>query len=88
MQDEIDRLNAEIEAAEEAGETDKADELRRAKREELVRKLRMKQRSAKKGSSSGGGGGAGGGKLTRAEVSEPDVARIISKWTGEIQANI
>ena len=30
-----------------------------------------------------GGGWLGSGKLTRAEVSEPDIARVISKWTGE-----
>jgi hypothetical protein len=47
-----------------------------AHREELVRKLRLRARSTRRT------GWLGGGKLTRAEVSEPDVARVISKWTG------
>jgi len=49
-------------------------------REELVRKLRTRARITRR---SGAWGWLGGGKLTRAEVSEPDVARVISKWTGE-----
>jgi hypothetical protein len=28
------------------------------------------------------GGGGGGAKMSRGEVGEPDVARIISAWTG------
>jgi hypothetical protein len=45
-------------------------------REELVRQLRSRARTSRRS------GWLGGGKLTRAEVSEPDVARVISKWTG------
>jgi hypothetical protein len=44
-----------------------------------VRKLRAQARSSRRG---GSRGWLSGGKLTRAEVSEPDVARVISKWTG------
>lgn len=46
-------------------------------REELVRKLRSRTRTSRRGA------WLGGGKHTRSEVSEPDVARVISKWTGE-----
>jgi hypothetical protein len=72
---------AEIDAAEEAGNAAKAEQLRKARRAELIRKLRQLQRRAAgpKGQKGGGGGGA---KMSRAEVGEPDVARIISAWTG------
>ncbi|KAF6253273.1 P-loop containing nucleoside triphosphate hydrolase protein [Scenedesmus sp. NREL 46B-D3] len=81
LQDDLDRLDAEIEAAEEAGDAAKAGQLRKARRAELIRKLRQLQRRAAgpKGQKGGGGGGA---KMSRAEVGEPDVARIISAWTG------
>lgn len=89
--------SAEIEAAEEAGQAAKAEQLRKAKRAEIIRKLRSLRRSpapspAKKGTSSraaagragsgSSGGGADGDKPGRAEVAEADVARIISSWTG------
>lgn len=48
------------------------DDLKRARREELLRKIRLRVRTAKKG----------GLKMSRTEVTETDVARIISKWTG------
>lgn len=89
----------EIEAAEEAGQTAKAEQLRKAKRAEIVRKLRTLQRRspapspARKGASKSAGsrpaggssaGGADGDKPAgRAEVGEADVARIISAWTGQ-----
>jgi hypothetical protein len=100
-------IYAEIEAAEEAGDADKAQQLRAARRSELVRKLRALQKrsgaaaaaaAAASSARRGGGGGAasssrstgstasaGSGKLSRAEVGEADVARIISAWTGVLQ---
>lgn len=98
-------IYAEIEAAEEAGDADKAQQLRAARRSELVRKLRALQKrsgaaaaAAASSTRRGGGGGAasssrstgstasaGSGKLSRAEVGEADVARIISAWTGVLQ---
>ncbi|KAF8056728.1 clpB2 [Scenedesmus sp. PABB004] len=88
LQDDLDRLDAEIEAAEEAGDAAQAEQLRKARRSELVRKLRQLQRRHAQGGGKAGKGGAasrsgsGSGKLSRAEVVEPDVARIISAWTG------
>ncbi len=54
----------------------------RAKREEVVRKLRLRQRNAKKAAA-----GGASGKLVQGEVSEADIARIISKWTGGCAAH-
>lgn len=76
---------SEIEAAEEAGEPQKAELLRKARRGELIRKLRQIQRRHSKTSGKDGsqrGSSSSGGKLTRAEVGESDVAKIISSWTG------
>lgn len=50
------------------------DALQRSKREQLIKQLRLR---------SGRSGGRRGRKLLRGEVSESDVARIISRWTGE-----
>jgi hypothetical protein len=72
---------AEIDAAEEAGDAAKAEQLRKARRAELIRKLRQLQRRAARPKGQKGGCG-GGAKMSRAEVGEPDVARIISAWTG------
>lgn len=82
----LDCSPAEIDAAEEAGETSKAEQLRKARRAELIRKLRQMQR---KNVQQGRGGKAAAavsssGKLSRAEVGEADVARIISSWTGRL----
>ena len=40
MQEEIDRLDEEIEEAEEAGDEAKADKLRATRREELLKKMK------------------------------------------------
>lgn len=73
LQEEIDALSQEIESAQASGADSKAAALREARRAELLKKLRLKQRSAKK---------ATGGRLPTKEVTEADIARIISKWTG------
>lgn len=72
---------AEIEAAEEEGDHFKAEQLRKARRGELIRKLRqLQRRNVQQAHGSTGVGGSG--KLSRAEVGEADVAQIISSWTG------
>jgi hypothetical protein len=71
---------AEIDAAEEAGNAAKAEQLRKARRAELIRKLRQLQRRG--GGPKGQKGSSSAAKMSRAEVGEPDVARIISAWTG------
>lgn len=72
---------AEIDAAEEAGQAAKAEQLRKQRRGELIRKLRQLQRR-NVATGKGKQGAGSGSKMTRAEVAEPDVARIISQWTG------
>lgn len=76
---------AEIEAAEEAGQHSKAEQLRKARRAELIRKLRQMQRkNVQQGRGSKSAAAVSvSGKLSRAEVAEADVARIISSWTGQ-----
>lgn len=41
-----------------------------------MRKLRLRARAVRK---------RGGAKLTRGEVGEPDIARVISNWTGRLR---
>lgn len=76
LQEEVDRLFLELEAAE-AGE-DAADleemKVKRARRDVLVKKLKSKLKAAKKKNSSS--------RTASKHVTEADIARIISKWTG------
>lgn len=75
LQDDLDRLDADIEAAEEAGQTTKAEQLRKARRGEIIRKLRSLQRrnsaaaAAAAASSSRKGGRAAGSSASRSAAS-------------------
>lgn len=82
---------AEIEAAEQAGQAAKAEQLRKAKRGEIIRKLRsLRQQGSpvkkapKRAAAAqfGGSTAVDDSKPGRAEVGEADVARIISAWSG------
>jgi len=79
IQDEIDRLTDEIENLEEAGDTQNVAKLTNARRGELVKKMRATQQA----SLARRGGPKGRSLLvSHGEVTEADVARVISTWTG------
>ncbi|KAF5842390.1 P-loop containing nucleoside triphosphate hydrolase protein, partial [Dunaliella salina] len=79
IQDEIDRLTDEIENLEEAGDTQNVARLTNARRGELVKKMRATQQA----SLARRGGPKGRSLLvSHGEVTEADVARVISTWTG------
>jgi hypothetical protein len=69
----------------------KAEQLRKARRAEVIRKLRQLQRrnaisqqqQQRAGKAAAAASSGNRGKLSRAEVGEPDVANIISTWTGQ-----
>lgn len=83
IQDEIDKLDEEIDEAEAAGNENLADELRATKRAALVEKITAERRKVfEKHQKTQSGkpfvpvlGGRG-------EVSESDIAGVISNWTG------
>jgi len=77
IQEELDRLNEEIEEAEEGGDEAKADALRATRREELLKKLRSTQQALRSKRKV-----AVPVLSSRGEVTEADVARVISNWTG------
>ncbi len=78
IQEEIDRLNEEIDEAEDAGDEAEADRLRSGRREELLKELKAAQDKVVRAR------GASHIPLlsSRGEVSESDIAGVISSWTG------
>ena len=75
IKEEIDRVNVEIEQAERATELSKAAELKFGKLPELQNKLAEAEQALNASQISGK-------TLLREEVTESDIAEIISKWTG------
>ncbi|MBE9059966.1 ATP-dependent chaperone ClpB [cf. Phormidesmis sp. LEGE 11477] len=75
IKEEIDRLNVEIEQAERAAELNKAAELKYGKLPELQKRLADAEAEISETQTSGK-------TLLREEVTEADIAEIISKWTG------
>ncbi len=72
------RVEEEIEEAEDAGDEGRADALRATRREDLLKRMAAAQRKVLQARSN---------KhvpvlASRGEVSEADVARVISSWTG------
>jgi ATP-dependent Clp protease ATP-binding subunit ClpB len=75
FKESIDRVNLEIQQAERDYDLNKAAELRYGKLTDLQRKIKeIESKLAEKQSS--------GRNLLREEVTETDIAEIISKWTG------
>ena len=75
IRDEIDRVEVEIQQAERDYDLNKAAELKYGKLTELQQKLEAAETNLEDLQSSGR-------SLTREEVTEEDIAEIISKWTG------
>ena len=73
LREEIERVNAEIEQAERNYELNKLAELKYGKLPELQKQLKEEEELAEKGKESG---------LLRNKVTEDEITKIISKWTG------
>ncbi len=72
LREEIDRVNSEIQIAQREGNLEKAAELSYGRLPELKKQLEQEEERV------------GGGELTlvREKVSDEEIARIISRWTG------
>ncbi|MBW4575856.1 MAG: ATP-dependent chaperone ClpB [Aphanothece sp. CMT-3BRIN-NPC111] len=75
IKEEIDKVNIEIQQAERDYDLNKAAELKYGKLTELHRKLEQAETALAQAQTSGK-------SLLREEVTEADIAEIISKWTG------
>ena len=73
LREEIERVNAEIEQAERNYELNKLAELKYGKLPELQKQLKEEEELAERGKESG---------LLRNKVTEDEITKIISKWTG------
>ncbi|MBI5445529.1 MAG: ATP-dependent chaperone ClpB, partial [Deltaproteobacteria bacterium] len=73
LREEIEKIRHEIGLAERAYDLEKAAELRHGRLPNLERELRAKEASL---------AGKGGPRLLREEVTEDEIAEIISRWTG------
>ncbi|HMA36603.1 MAG TPA: ATP-dependent chaperone ClpB [Chloroflexia bacterium] len=74
LKEQIERANAELEAAQRNYDLNKAAELQYGRLPELQRKLDAAQ--------TGTGDGRPRGTLLREEVTDDDIAAVVSKWTG------
>ncbi len=70
--EEIERLKTELEQAQRRGELQRASEIQYGKLPDLQKKL--DETTAKQA--------AGGGALLKEEVTEEDIAKVVSSWTG------
>ncbi len=75
LRGEIERLRLEIEKAERAYDLDRAAELKHGRLPELERLLREAEAAIAAGAGEGG-------RLLREEVTEEEIAEIVSRWTG------
>ncbi|GMU66397.1 MAG: chaperone protein ClpB [Acidobacteriota bacterium] len=76
LREELERARLEVEAAERAYDLNKAAELRHGRIPELEAEVRAAEESIS------GGGAVAGPRLLREEVTEQEIAEIVSKWTG------
>jgi ATP-dependent Clp protease ATP-binding subunit ClpB len=75
LKEELDQLRTELERAQRRGELGKASEIQYGRIPELEKKL---AEATKKGAKSG----PPGRRLLREEVTEEDIAQVVSSWTG------
>ena len=77
LREELERARHSVEEAERAYDLNRAAELRHG----LIPSLESKVKEAEL-SIAGGAGGAGGARLLREEVTEQEIAEVVSRWTG------
>ena len=73
LREEIEKINAEIERAERSYELNKAAELKYGKLPELQKQLKIEEEISEKSKED---------SLLRNKVTEDEIAKIISRWTG------
>src|SRR5438270_901834 len=76
VKEEIDRLRTELERAQRRGELGNASEIQYGRIPDLEKKLANMEESARKNA------GATRRRLLRQEVTEEDIAQVVSSWTG------
>ena len=74
LREEIEQVNAEIERAQREYDLNKAAELQYGRLPELKKQLEMEEKHAEEGRGQSG--------LLRDRVTEEEIARIVSRWTG------
>ncbi|PYI41181.1 MAG: ATP-dependent chaperone ClpB [Verrucomicrobia bacterium] len=76
LKEQLDQLRTELERAQRRGELGKASEIQYGRIPELEKKLANMEESARKNA------GATRRRLLRQEVTEEDIAQVVSSWTG------
>jgi len=76
LKEQLDQLRTELERAQRRGELAKASEIQYGRIPDLEKKLAAMEESAKKNA------GASRRRLLRQEVTEEDIAQVVSSWTG------
>jgi len=76
LKEQLDQLRTELERAQRRGELGKASEIQYGRIPELEKKLAKMEESARKNA------GATRRRLLRQEVTEEDIAQVVSSWTG------
>ena len=77
LREEKDAVNSEIELAKQSGDLEKAAELQYGKLPEIEAKIKAGEEAAAKSAS-----GSDGESLVHEKVTEEEIGRIVSKWTG------
>ncbi|HEY4758516.1 MAG TPA: AAA family ATPase, partial [Chthoniobacterales bacterium] len=78
LKEELDQVRTELERAQRRGELAKASEIQYGRIPELEKKLAERTAAA----ASADGDGKGKRRLLREEVTEEDIAQVVSSWTG------
>src|SRR5216110_2293317 len=76
LKEQLDQFRTELERAQRRGELAKASEIQYGRIPELEKKLSEMEERARKNA------GATRGRLLRQEVTEEDIAQVVSSWTG------
>ncbi|PYL52150.1 MAG: type VI secretion system ATPase TssH, partial [Verrucomicrobia bacterium] len=76
LKEQLDQLRTELERAQRRGELAKASEIQYGRIPDLEKKLAAMEASARKNA------GASRRRLLRQEVTEEDIAQVVSSWTG------
>ncbi|KAG2501027.1 hypothetical protein HYH03_000847 [Edaphochlamys debaryana] len=82
VKEEIERVNIEIAQAERDYDLNRAAELKYGTLHNLQTQLKAAEETLARKAQAGGNGAEGASKMLKEEVTEADIAEIISKWTG------